>query len=93
MGLPSEARESQRKASVERLTYAPVLIVSGLTMKDRVKYADESRQKKRAGFGGAKLGCCYTKYASGGARQRFGYLLVLPANILQKDNKKDFKNS
>jgi coenzyme F420-0:L-glutamate ligase/coenzyme F420-1:gamma-L-glutamate ligase len=44
-GIPSEARESQRKASVEQFTSAPVLIVACLTMKDMIKYADESRQK------------------------------------------------
>jgi coenzyme F420-0:L-glutamate ligase/coenzyme F420-1:gamma-L-glutamate ligase len=44
-GLASETRENQRKASVERFTRAPVLIVACLTMKDMIKYADESRQK------------------------------------------------
>jgi coenzyme F420-0:L-glutamate ligase/coenzyme F420-1:gamma-L-glutamate ligase len=40
-----EVRENMATASVERFTHAPVLIVACLTMKDMIKYADESRQK------------------------------------------------
>jgi F420 biosynthesis protein FbiB-like protein len=44
-GTPSETRENTSKASVERFTRAPVLLVACLSMKDMIKYADESRQK------------------------------------------------
>jgi len=44
-GIRCEARENQRKTSVEQFTNAPVLIVACLTMKDMLRYADESRQK------------------------------------------------
>jgi coenzyme F420-0:L-glutamate ligase/coenzyme F420-1:gamma-L-glutamate ligase len=44
-GTPMEVREKLRKASVERFTRAPVLVIACLTMKDMIKYADESRQK------------------------------------------------
>jgi len=44
-GASIEIRENMATASVERFTHAPVLIVACLTMKDMIKYADESRQK------------------------------------------------
>jgi F420 biosynthesis protein FbiB-like protein len=44
-GAPAEVRENMVKASVERFTHAPVLVVACLTMNDMTKYADESRQK------------------------------------------------
>jgi F420 biosynthesis protein FbiB-like protein len=44
-GTPSETRENTSKASVERFTRAPVLIVAYLTMEDMIKYADEPRQR------------------------------------------------
>jgi coenzyme F420-0:L-glutamate ligase/coenzyme F420-1:gamma-L-glutamate ligase len=44
-GIPSETRVNQGKASVERFTRAPVLIVVCLNMKDMIRYEDESRQK------------------------------------------------
>ena len=37
-GVPSEAIENKRKASVERFTRAPVLIVACLTMRDMISY-------------------------------------------------------
>ena len=40
-----EVRRSIIAASVERFTYAPVLIVACLAMKDMVRYEDEVRQK------------------------------------------------
>ena len=43
-GVASEARENQSKASVDQFTYAPVLVVACLTVKDMFRYADESRQ-------------------------------------------------
>ena len=55
-GTPSEARENQRKASAERFTNAPVLIVACLTTKDMVKYADESRQKSERDLAVQSLG-------------------------------------
>jgi coenzyme F420-0:L-glutamate ligase/coenzyme F420-1:gamma-L-glutamate ligase len=44
-GTPAEVRENMVKASVEQFTRAPVLVVACLSMKDMIKYADESRQK------------------------------------------------
>jgi F420 biosynthesis protein FbiB-like protein len=44
-GTASETRENTSKASVERFTRAPVLIVACVTMKDMIKYADEPRQR------------------------------------------------
>jgi F420 biosynthesis protein FbiB-like protein len=44
-GTPAEVRENMVKASVERFTCAPVLVVACLTMKDMIRYADASRQK------------------------------------------------
>ena len=44
-GTPNEVRENMIKASVERFTRAPVLAVACLSMKDMIRYADESRQK------------------------------------------------
>jgi F420 biosynthesis protein FbiB-like protein len=55
-GTPCEARENQRKASVERFTHAPVLIVACLTMKDMIKYANESRQKSERDLAVQSLG-------------------------------------
>jgi len=55
-GIPSETRESMSKASAERFTNAPVLIVACLTMKDMVKYADESRQKSERDLAVQSLG-------------------------------------
>jgi coenzyme F420-0:L-glutamate ligase/coenzyme F420-1:gamma-L-glutamate ligase len=55
-GIGSEAREKQRKASVERFTHAPVLIVACLTMKDMLRYADESRQKSERDLAVQSLG-------------------------------------
>jgi F420 biosynthesis protein FbiB-like protein len=44
-GAPAEIRENMTKASVERFTHAPVLVVACLTMNDMIQYADEPRQK------------------------------------------------
>jgi len=55
-GIPSEARESMSKASVERFTHSPVLIVACLTMKDMIKYADELRQKSERDLAVQSLG-------------------------------------
>lgn len=55
-GIPSEARESMSKASVERFTRAPVLIVACLTMKDTLRYADEPRQKSERDLAVQSLG-------------------------------------
>ena len=55
-GAPSEASENQRKASVERFTRAPVLIVACLTMSDMISYADESRQKSEHDLAVQSLG-------------------------------------
>ena len=55
-GVASEVREKQRKASVERFTHAPVLIVACLTMKDMLRYADESRQKSERDLAVQSLG-------------------------------------
>ena len=55
-GTPSETRENTSKASVERFTRAPVLIVACLTMKDMIKYADESRQKSERDLAVQSLG-------------------------------------
>lgn len=55
-GAPSEASENQRKASVERFTRAPVLIVACLTMRDMISYADESRQKSEHDLAVQSLG-------------------------------------
>jgi F420 biosynthesis protein FbiB-like protein len=55
-GVASEARENQRKASVERFTNAPVLIVACLTMKDMLRYADKSRQKSERDLAVQSLG-------------------------------------
>lgn len=44
-GISAEVSEPKAKASLERFTQAPALIVACLTMKDMVQYADESRQK------------------------------------------------
>ena len=44
-GVPSEACDNMRKASVERFTKAPVLIVACITMKDMKKYEDTKRQE------------------------------------------------
>lgn len=55
-GTPFEARENQRKASVERFTRAPVLIVACLTMKDMLRYADESREKSERDLAVQSLG-------------------------------------
>lgn len=43
-GTPAEVREKMAKASVERLTSAPVLAVACVTMEDMIKHTDESRQ-------------------------------------------------
>ena len=42
---PSEARKNMIKESVERFTYAPVLVVACLTMEDMIKYPDKPRQE------------------------------------------------
>jgi len=55
-GAPSEVIENQRKASVERFIRAPVLIVSCLTMRDMISYADESRQKSEHDLAVQSLG-------------------------------------
>jgi coenzyme F420-0:L-glutamate ligase/coenzyme F420-1:gamma-L-glutamate ligase len=55
-GLASETRENQRKASVERFTCAPALIVACLTMKDMLRYEDESRQKNERDLAVQSLG-------------------------------------
>ena len=55
-GTPSETRENTSKASVERFTRAPVLIVACLTMEDMIKYADESRQKSERDLAVQSLG-------------------------------------
>ncbi len=55
-GVASEVRENQREASVERFTRAPVLIVACLTMKDMLRYADESRQKSERDLAVQSLG-------------------------------------
>jgi coenzyme F420-0:L-glutamate ligase/coenzyme F420-1:gamma-L-glutamate ligase len=55
-GAPSEASENQRKASVERFTRAPVLIVACLTMRDMISHADESRQKSEHDLAVQSLG-------------------------------------
>src|SRR3972149_6376137 len=44
-GTASETRENTSKASVERFTQAPVLIVACVTMKDMIKHAEESRRR------------------------------------------------
>ncbi len=44
-GTPIEVRERMRDASVERFARAPVLVVACLTMRDMIRYTDESRQK------------------------------------------------
>jgi coenzyme F420-0:L-glutamate ligase/coenzyme F420-1:gamma-L-glutamate ligase len=44
-GTPAEVRENMIKASIERFTRAPVLVVACLSMNDMIRYADESRQK------------------------------------------------
>jgi coenzyme F420-0:L-glutamate ligase/coenzyme F420-1:gamma-L-glutamate ligase len=44
-GTPAEVRENMVKASVERFTRAPMLVVACLSMNDMIRYADESRQK------------------------------------------------
>jgi coenzyme F420-0:L-glutamate ligase/coenzyme F420-1:gamma-L-glutamate ligase len=55
-GLASETRENQHKASVERFTRAPALIVACLTMKDMIRYEDESRQKSERDLAVQSLG-------------------------------------
>jgi len=55
-GTPSETSENTSKASVERFTRAPVLIVACLTMEDMIKYADESRQKSERDLAVQSLG-------------------------------------
>jgi len=55
-GVASEARENQRKTSVERFAHAPVLIVACLTMQDMLRYADESRQKSEHDLAVQSLG-------------------------------------
>lgn len=44
-GLPLQERERLTKASIERFTQSPVLIVACLTMEDMDAYPDERRQK------------------------------------------------
>jgi F420 biosynthesis protein FbiB-like protein len=44
-GTSMEVREKMIDASVERFAHAPVLVVACLTMKDMIRYKDESRQK------------------------------------------------
>jgi coenzyme F420-0:L-glutamate ligase/coenzyme F420-1:gamma-L-glutamate ligase len=44
-GTPMEVRKKLRETSVERFARAPVLVVACLTMKDMIRYTDESRQK------------------------------------------------
>jgi coenzyme F420-0:L-glutamate ligase/coenzyme F420-1:gamma-L-glutamate ligase len=44
-GTFMQVREQSRRASVERFTRAPVLVVACLTMNDMIQYADELRQK------------------------------------------------
>jgi coenzyme F420-0:L-glutamate ligase/coenzyme F420-1:gamma-L-glutamate ligase len=55
-GAPSEASENQRKASMERFTRAPVLILACLTMSNMISYADESRQKSEHDLAVQSLG-------------------------------------
>jgi F420 biosynthesis protein FbiB-like protein len=55
-GMPSEARESLSKASVQRFTRAPALIVACLTMKDMCNFADESRRKSERDLAVQSLG-------------------------------------
>ncbi len=55
-GVSPETCKSQRKASVERFTHAPVLIVAGLTMRDMRKHPDESRQKTERDLAMQSLG-------------------------------------
>jgi len=54
--IPSETRESMSKASAEQFTRAPVLIVACLTMKEMIKYEDESRQKSERDLAVQSLG-------------------------------------
>ncbi|MCW4046087.1 MAG: nitroreductase family protein [Candidatus Bathyarchaeota archaeon] len=44
-GVTLEVQESLCKASVERFTRAPVLIIACITMEDMDRYADEPRQR------------------------------------------------
>ena len=55
-GVPSEACDNMRKASVERFTQAPVLIVACVTMKDMIKHAEESRRKSERDLAVQSLG-------------------------------------
>ena len=55
-GTSSEVRESLSKLSVERFTRAPVLLVACLTMKDMIKYADESRRNSERDLAVQSLG-------------------------------------
>jgi coenzyme F420-0:L-glutamate ligase/coenzyme F420-1:gamma-L-glutamate ligase len=43
-GVPAEVRENMVKASIERFTRAPVLVVACMSMEDMIRYTDESRQ-------------------------------------------------
>jgi coenzyme F420-0:L-glutamate ligase/coenzyme F420-1:gamma-L-glutamate ligase len=54
--VPSETRENMSKESIERFTHAPVLIAACLTMKDMLRYADESRQKSERDLAVQSLG-------------------------------------
>jgi coenzyme F420-0:L-glutamate ligase/coenzyme F420-1:gamma-L-glutamate ligase len=55
-GTLMKVREKLRKASVERFTRAPVLVIACLTMKDMIQYADESRQKSERDLAVQSLG-------------------------------------
>lgn len=55
-GTPLEARENQRKASIERFTQAPVLIIACLTMKNMHRYVDEFRKESERDLAMQSLG-------------------------------------
>jgi F420 biosynthesis protein FbiB-like protein len=55
-GVPSEARENLSKASVQRFTSAPALMIACLTMKDMVDFADEPRRKSERDLAVQSLG-------------------------------------
>ena len=54
--VPIELRRRITKASMERFTSAPVLVISCITMADMTKYSDEQRQKNERDLAIQSLG-------------------------------------
>ncbi len=92
-GVLPEAREKMAETSVERFTRAPVLIVACVTMKDMIKYADESRQKSERDLAVQSLGAAVQNMLLVAHSKKSGYMLVLCTRLLQRSGKARLEDS